>query len=219
LGTAHENQLRLDICKSENPMKATDLLKRQQCCIRALIEEVDAGQSHALVQLARLLTAQTTTERELFYPAVLHLAQNEVLDAFDKQVLAERAVRRALAARMTGKAFPSRVATLKLDVGSFVEAEERSLLPCIEGKVPTQRLEALGEQMEQRFQAVSQRLWQNSDYRTPTRRARATQLTRLARARNAPARSAGQCSPKRAAHHHGASVGLRGLDQHWGCVA
>jgi hypothetical protein len=200
-------------------MKATELLKRQQRCITALVAEVDGGRSEALVQLARLLTAQTATERELFYPAVLHLAQSEVLDAFDKQVLAERAVRRALAARMTGKAFQSRVAILKLDVGSFVEAEERSLLPCIEGKVPTKRLEALGEQMEQRFLAVSQRLWQNNDYRTPTRRARATQLTRLARERNMPARSAGQWSPKRAAHHYGASVGPRALDQHWCCVA
>jgi len=65
-----------------------------------------------LKELTRTLTAQLEAEREELYPAVLHLAQSEVLDAFEDQAPIERALRRVQAARVTEGALKGRLGTL-----------------------------------------------------------------------------------------------------------
>ncbi len=131
-----------------------------------------------------MLTAQMAAERERFYPAVLHLAQTEVLDAYESQAPVERALRRVLVARVTGKAFKSRVGILKALVEKWAKAEERSLFPTLEHKLSEQRLEAIGAQIESHFLTVLKRLWQD-DCRHPLRKRALSELTRIARSRSA----------------------------------
>jgi hypothetical protein len=109
-------------------VKATELLKRQRRCVRALFSKVEVGDIGALRELSRLLVAQLSVERELFYPAVMHLAQNEVLDAWDNHSLTLKALSRALAARRHGKIFSSRVSVLKSVVLGLHALEEHALL-------------------------------------------------------------------------------------------
>ena len=161
-------------------MKATELLKRQRRCVTALFPKVEVGQGDALRELSRLLVAQLTVERELFYPAVMHLAQNEVLDAWDNHSLALKALSRALAARRHGKTFRSRVGVLKSVLHNLHAIEEHALFSHVERNLPGERLEALGTEMEARFFLQLKRLWER-DYRAPVRKRRTTDLTRIAR--------------------------------------
>jgi hypothetical protein len=169
-------------------VKATDLLKRQRRCVKALFPKVEVGRGDALRELSRLLLAQMAVERELFYPAVLHLAQNEVLDAWDNHSLALKALSRALAARRHGKGFRSRVGILKSVVLNLHASEEHDFFDQVERKLPGERLETLGTQMEARFFLQLQRLWEK-DYRAPARKRRTTALTRIARERSIVRRS------------------------------
>ncbi|MEP7049702.1 MAG: hypothetical protein ABJB12_05085 [Pseudomonadota bacterium] len=161
-------------------MKATELLKRQRRCVRALFSRVEVGELEALRELSRVLVAQLAVERELFYPAVMHLAQNEVLESWDNHSLALKALSRALAARRRGKTFRSRVEVLKGVVLNLHAAEEHGLFARVESNVPDERLESLGQEMEERFFQQLRRLWEK-DYTPPARRRRTTELTRIAR--------------------------------------
>ena len=163
-------------------MKATDLLKRQRRCVRALFSKVEVGETDALRELSRLLTVQLRVERELFFPAVMHLAQNEVLDAWDNHSLALKALSRALAARRHAKTFESRVRVLKSVVLNLNASEEHALFEPIERKIANERLEALGSEMELRFFSQLKQLWEK-DYGAYARKRRTTELTRIARGR------------------------------------
>ncbi len=163
-------------------MKATELLKRQRRCVRALFSKVEVGESNALRELSRMLVVQLAVERELFYPAVIHLAQNEVLDAWDNHSLALKALARALAARRHGRAFRSRVGVLKAVVLDLHATEENALFAQVERKIPDERLETLGSEMEARFFSQLKRLWEK-DYGARSRKRRTTELTRIARGR------------------------------------
>ena len=163
-------------------MIATELLKRQRRCVRALFPKVEAGQGDALRELSRLLVAQLTVERELFYPAVMHLAQDQVLDAWDNHSLALKALSRALAARRHGKTFRSRVSVLKSVVLNLHAMEEHAVFDPVERNLPHERLETLGNEMEASFYLQLKRLWEK-DYRAPMRKRRTTELTHIARGR------------------------------------
>jgi hypothetical protein len=161
-------------------MNATELLTRQRRRVRALFDKAEMGDADALRELARVLVAQQAVERELFYPAVMHLAEEEVLEALDNHALARRALSRALAARLRRNSFRSRLAVLKSFVLSLHAAEEQGVFPRVEGNLPAERLERLGTDMEALFHVQLRRLWEK-DYLPSRRKRRTTRLTRLAR--------------------------------------
>jgi len=160
-------------------VKATALLKRQRRWVRALLSKLELGEREALRELSRLLIAQLTVERELFYPAVMHLAQNEVLDAWDNHSTALKALSGALAARHQAGTFRSRVEILKSIVLELHETEENALFELVEHKLSAERLETLGSEMEARFFTQLKRLWEK-DYFGHGRKRRTTDLTRIA---------------------------------------
>ncbi len=164
-------------------MKATELLKRQRRRVNALFPKVEAGRGDALRELSRLLIAQLAVERELFYPAVIHLAQNEVLEAWDNHSLALKALSRALAARRHGREYRSRVGILKSVLLNLHTSEEHPLFDQVDRNLPNERSETLATEMEARFFLQLRRLWEK-DYRAPMRKRRSTGLTRIARGRS-----------------------------------
>jgi len=157
-------------------------LKRRHREIDRLLVRAEAGHD-VLKELTRTLTAQLEAEREELYPAVLHLAQSEVLDAFEDQAPIERALRRVQAARVTEGALKGRLGTLKGLVRRWATNEERSLFPTIAQKLTEHGLEVLSVQIESHFRDVLKRLWQ-SDFAHPPRKPTLTQLTRIARSRS-----------------------------------
>lgn len=161
-------------------MNATELLTRQRRRVRALFDKVEVGDADALRELARALVAEQVVERELFYPAVMHLAQEKVLEALDNHALALRALSRALAAHLRSQTFRSRFAVLKSFVLRLHAAEEHGLFPRVEHNLAAERLERLGTDMEALFRLQLRRLWEK-DYLPSPRKRRTTRLTRLAR--------------------------------------
>jgi len=157
-------------------------LRRRHRDIDRLLVRAEAGQD-VLKELTRTLAAQLEAEREELYPAVLHLAQSEVLDAYENQAPIERALRHALAARVTERALKGRLGTLKSLVRQWTADEERSLFPTIEQKLSEHGLEAMGVQIESHFFIALKRFWQ-SDYAHAPRKTMLTGLTRIARARS-----------------------------------
>ena len=169
-------------------MKATELLKRQRRWVRALLSKLELGERDALRELSRLLIAQLKVERELFFPAVMHLAQTEVLEAWDNHSTALKALSQALAARHQSGTFGSRVGTLKSIVLNLHETEESALFAVVDHKVPAERLETLGSEMEARFFTQLKRLWER-DYLGQGRKRRTTDLTRIACGSRVPRRA------------------------------
>jgi hemerythrin superfamily protein len=171
-----------------NALRTTELHKRQHRSINALLHKVEVRQD-TLNELKRTLTAQLRSERELLYPALLHLAQNDVLDAYESQAQIEDALRRTLAARVNRDHFKSAIAALRCLVHDWAAAEEENLFPTLEVKLSEEQLETLGAELEERCISLLAGHWR-SHYRHPPRKLALTELTRLARSRHAPRRHA-----------------------------
>jgi hemerythrin superfamily protein len=140
-------------------MKATQLLEQQHRKVEGIFAKLedkadDAHAKQALVQeLANDLAAHMTIEQELFYPAVRAIDATLVAESLEEHALAELGLRRLLAARAED-AFKARVTALKELIQHHVKEEEETLFPEVGKAIEADKLEQLGAQMEERFEAV-----------------------------------------------------------------
>jgi hypothetical protein len=143
-------------------MKATALLKRQHQDIDRLfkrIEKTDGAEQVAhFERLAATLVAHDAIERELFYPACA-----KALSANDtKEILGEAVIEHGvlefclyLADRhRNARSFAEHVMVLKEFVQHHVDEEEKELLPKVDKALQNGRLNALGDEMRERFDEV-----------------------------------------------------------------
>lgn len=135
-------------------MKATDLLKQQHRTVEALFAKIEAGEPEALKDLASALAAHMAIEHEFFYPESRDVDEDAVLEAFEEHAIAETALKRALATDPEEESFDARVKVLKELIEHHVKEEEGELFPQVEKEVDSAELEALGQQMEARFEEV-----------------------------------------------------------------
>jgi len=135
-------------------MKATDLLKQQHRNVEALFAKIEAGEPEALKDLASALAAHMAIEHEFFYPKSREVDDDAVLEAFEEHSIAETALKRALATDPDDESFDARVKVLKELIEHHVEEEEDELFPEVEKEISSEQLEAMGEQMEARFEQV-----------------------------------------------------------------
>jgi hemerythrin superfamily protein len=135
-------------------MKATDLLKQQHRNVEALFAKIESGEPEALKDLASALAAHMTIEHEFFYPESREVDEDAILEAFEEHSIAEVALKRALATDPEDDSFDARVKVLKELILHHVEEEEGELFPQVEKQIASAQLEALGAEMEQRFQEV-----------------------------------------------------------------
>lgn len=135
-------------------MKATDLLKQQHRTVEALFAKIEAGEPEALKDLASALAAHMAIEHEFFYPESREVDEDAVLEAFEEHAIAETALKRALATDPEDDCFDARVKVLKELIEHHVEEEEGELFPEVEKELDSAQLEALGEEMETRFDEV-----------------------------------------------------------------
>jgi len=140
-------------------MKATDLLEQQHRKVEAIfakLEGDDAEQGdkqELLEELADDLAGHMTIEQELFYPAVREIDATLVAESLEEHALAELGLRRLLAARGE-EPFKARVTALKELIQHHVKEEEEELFPEVEKAMDSDKLDELGQRMEQRFEAV-----------------------------------------------------------------
>jgi iron-sulfur cluster repair protein YtfE (RIC family) len=148
-------------------MKATDLLKKQHEEVSALFKRIERAhgrdKTKLFDQLAANLVAHDAIEREIFYPACEKRMgmTDELGEAIAEHGLVEFGLHRADSARGEDS-FDYQLSVLKEIVEHHVEEEEEEFFPKVERALGAGRLEELGEQMEERFEAAME-----EDFRRP----------------------------------------------------
>lgn len=134
-------------------MKATELLKRQHEEVKMLfkqIEKANGEKSELLEQLADKLAAHMVIEQVLFYPTVLVVKEDLVLESYEEHAIARFSLKRVLKTDPSSPIFDARLATLRELVEHHLEDEEGELFPRAE-KALGQQSEGLAQEMKKLF--------------------------------------------------------------------
>jgi hemerythrin superfamily protein len=143
-------------------MKATDLLKKQHKEVKALFKEIEdtegARERRRLMnEIAIALEGHTAIEEEMFYPAVRGLetqkAEEMVLEAFEEHHVVKLVLKELPQVDLEDERFEAKMTVLSELVEHHADEEEKEMFK-LAGKLGKDELEALGAQMEQRFEAL-----------------------------------------------------------------
>lgn len=134
-------------------MKATALIERQHREVDSLFESIQASKANAklLDQLASSLTAHAIIEEQIFYPVAMKAKKDLVLESLEEHELMAHALKRLMACEPKDESFEAKVKTLREIVEEHVQEEEQEMLPSVAGSISADEDEALGKQMETRF--------------------------------------------------------------------
>ena len=139
-------------------MKATDLLKKQHKNVKALFKKIDETEDgrrrrQLMDEIANELKVHTQIEEEIFYPAVREIGTSKVEDLVDESFEEHHVVDLVLAelpkVDPEDERFTAKMTVLSELVEHHVEEEEDEMFPMAEKKLGKERLQELGEQMEQ----------------------------------------------------------------------
>jgi len=142
-------------------MKATDLLKKQHKEVKALFKKVEntegARERRRLMnEISIALEGHTAIEEEMFYPAVRGLetqkAEEMVLEAFEEHHVVKLVLAELPQVDPADERFEAKMTVLSELVEHHADEEEKEMFKVAQ-KLGKEELEALGEQMEERFEA------------------------------------------------------------------
>jgi len=142
-------------------MKATDLLKKQHKEVKALFKKIEnteeARERRRLMnEIAIALEGHTAIEEEMFYPAVRGLetqkAEEMVLEAFEEHHVVKLVLAELPQVDPADERFEAKMTVLSELVEHHADEEEKEMFKVAQ-KLGKDELEALGEQMEERFEA------------------------------------------------------------------
>jgi hemerythrin superfamily protein len=146
-------------------MKATDLLKKQHKAVKSLFKKIEDSDSprqrrQLLDQVARDLEGHTLIEEEMFYPAVRGLetrkAEEMVLEAYEEHHVVKLVLAELPRVNPEDERFEAKMTVLSELVEHHADEEEKEMFKLAQ-KLGKDELEALGEQMQERFEAFRQR--------------------------------------------------------------
>ena len=142
-------------------MKATDLLKKQHKEVKALFKKIEntegARERRRLMnEISIALEGHTAIEEEMFYPAVRGLetqkAEEMVLEAFEEHRVVKLVLAELPQVDPADERFEAKMTVLSELVEHHADEEEKEMFKVAQ-KLGKEELEALGEQMEERFEA------------------------------------------------------------------
>ncbi|PYM28482.1 MAG: hemerythrin [Candidatus Rokuibacteriota bacterium] len=142
-------------------MKATDLLKKQHKEVKALFKKIEntegARERRRLMnEISIALEGHTAIEEEMFYPAVRGLetqkAEEMVLEAFEEHHVVKLVLAELPQVDPADERFEAKMTVLSELVEHHADEEEKEMFKVAQ-KLGKEELEALGEQMEERFEA------------------------------------------------------------------
>jgi hemerythrin superfamily protein len=139
-------------------MNAIELLTTQHDEVKDLFKQIeesdDSDEKASLVaELADNLAAHSTIEEKLFYPAAYASATSDLLEEAVEEHLSMKRLLADLATMSPGdEQFDAKVKVLKEQVEHHVEEEEGQLFPKAKKEIGAERLDALGDQMEDLFE-------------------------------------------------------------------
>lgn len=131
-------------------MKATELLITQHDEARALFKLLmkPGGRTEKNVEkLADSLAAHMAIEQELFYPAMLAVKEDLVLEGYEEHALARFALRRLRETEISHQTFKAKVVALKEIIEHHAEEEEEDLFPKAEKALGEDRSASLRAKM------------------------------------------------------------------------
>ena len=139
-------------------MKATDLLKKQHKSVKALFKQVEDTEDgrrrrQLMDEIANELKMHTQIEEEIFYPAVREIGSSKAEEMVDESYEEHHVVDLVLAELPNvdpeDERFAAKMTVLSELVEHHAEEEEDEMFPMAEKKLGKERLQQLGEQMEQ----------------------------------------------------------------------
>jgi hemerythrin superfamily protein len=146
-------------------MKATDLLKKQHKEVKSLfkkIEDTDSPRQRRkmLDEVAKNLEGHTLIEEEIFYPAMRGLdtrkAEEMVLEAYEEHHVVKLVLAELPRVNPEDGRFEAKMTVLSELVEHHADEEEKEMFKLAQ-KLGKDELEALGERMQERFEAFRQR--------------------------------------------------------------
>jgi Hemerythrin HHE cation binding domain len=146
-------------------MKATDLLTKQHKEVKGLFKKIEETEDSRqrrkmLEEVARSLEGHTVIEEEIFYPAVRGLetrkAEEMVLEAYEEHHVVKLVLAELPRVNPEDERFEAKMTVLSELVEHHAEEEEKEMFKLAQ-KLGKGELEALGEQMEKRFEAFRRR--------------------------------------------------------------
>ena len=147
-------------------MKATDLLKRQHRQVEKLFKQCEKTEDprqrrQFMEQIASELKLHTKIEEEVFYPAVRELgtskAEEMIDEAFEEHHVVDLVLAELPKVDPEDERFQAKMTVLSELVEHHVEEEEEEMFPMAEKKLGRERMNELGQQMEQMAGGPKQR--------------------------------------------------------------
>jgi hypothetical protein len=191
-------------------MKATFILKNHHQELSSIFEQIQSAEgdeARALVEeIASFLVAHTTIEKEILYPAAGEALgiTGTIHEALEEHALVDFALQKLLSTRPDDETFHARVSVLRDLFQHHVQAEEEEVLAEAERRMSAERLEELGQRMEDLFEEV-----RGEDPRAVLAKELGMGMPRTTR-RRAPAKKAGRraaAKPKRVPAKRAAKAG------------
>jgi hemerythrin-like domain-containing protein len=140
-------------------MDAIELLKTQHREVESLFVQIEhseeADEKLELVQdLANSFAAHSTIEEQVFYPAAYQNSTKEILDeAVEEHLSAKRLLKDILALDAGDESLEPKLKVLKEQIEHHVQEEENELFPKVRSSFDSAYLEAMGERMEELYDA------------------------------------------------------------------
>ncbi|SRR6266550_6957718 len=147
-------------------MKATDLLKKQHKSVKALFKSVEKTEDgrrrrQLMEQIARELKIHTRIEEEIFYPAAREIgtskAEEMVDEAYEEHHVVDLVLAELPSVDPDDDRFAAKMTVLSELVLHHAEEEEEELFPLCEKKLGRERLQQLGEQMQEMAESDQRR--------------------------------------------------------------
>lgn len=115
-------------------MKATELLRQHHDEVRSIFKKLLRGghSKELLEKLATSLSAHMVIEQELFYPAVMKVKEELVLEGYEEHAVARFALKRLLKTTADDQTFKAKVKTLMELIEHHIEEEDDELFPASE---------------------------------------------------------------------------------------
>lgn len=163
-------------------MNAIELLEKHHEEVLELLKslaesEPGIDRKQTFKQLQTSLIAHMVIEEEIFYPAVAKAQDKRepLAEGYEEHVIARTAAARCARSMAQDRLFQVRIGVLKEIIAHHIKEERNAILPSAKKALSSEELEALGTQMEERYQAAlgATRLGTQLDRMATTRAQRA----------------------------------------------
>jgi iron-sulfur cluster repair protein YtfE (RIC family) len=136
-------------------MNAITMLETQHKKAKAALKKLSHGyDKKTLETVASELAAHMVTEETIFYPAVRRVKPDLVMESYEEHAIAQLALKRLLSTEPKDARFKARAKALFDLIDHHVDEEEDELFPKVKKALDSKTLDALGERMKERFDAL-----------------------------------------------------------------